>query len=228
MRPLRGSSEGTAQARAGLFLAQQEDEDLGGGSCVPSTSCTETSAETLGVGMGWGPSPHARGTTASESPHRPSSGPRGRPAGLTDGRPGQEGLARPAHAHHGTLTGGALLSTRLPGESSGRRADPVPNSAGTLRSESETQGKPEVPASPRGEALFRCARPSAPRVEPGSVYHSRDRPFALSFLRGGVWKGAEEGGGPGKLLMPPTPTSASLSALLPRPSRGRPLSRCPL
>ena len=35
-----------------------------------------------------------------------------------------------------------------------------PNSAGTLRSESETQRKPEVPASPRGEALFRCARPS--------------------------------------------------------------------
>ena len=33
-------------------------------------------------------------------------------------------------------------------------------SAGTLRSESETQRKPEVPASPRGEALFRCARPS--------------------------------------------------------------------
>ena len=29
-----------------------------------------------------------------------------------------------------------------------------------LRSESETQRKPEVPASPRGEALFRCARPS--------------------------------------------------------------------
>ena len=26
---------------------------------------------------------------------------------------------------------------------------------GTLRSESETQRKPEVPASPRGEALFR-------------------------------------------------------------------------
>ena len=32
-------------------------------------------------------------------------------------------------------------------------------------SESETQRKPEVPASPRGEALFRCARPSGvPRV----------------------------------------------------------------
>ena len=30
--------------------------------------------------------------------------------------------------------------------------------AGTLRSESETERKPEVPASPRGEALFRCAR----------------------------------------------------------------------
>ena len=51
---LAHSSEGTAQAQAGLFLAQQEDKDLGGGSCVPSTSCTETSAETLGVGMGWG------------------------------------------------------------------------------------------------------------------------------------------------------------------------------
>ena len=37
---------------------------------------------------------------------------------------------------------------------------PCPNYAGTLRSESETQRKPEVPASPRGEALFRCARPS--------------------------------------------------------------------
>ena len=29
-----------------------------------------------------------------------------------------------------------------------------------VRSESETERKPEVPASPRGEALFRCARPS--------------------------------------------------------------------
>ena len=38
----------------------------------------------------------------------------------------------------------------------------------------------------------------------------------------------EKGGGPGKLSMPPTPTSPSLSALLPRPNRGRPLSRCPL
>lgn len=41
-------------------------------------------------------------------------------AGRTDGRrPGQEGLARPAHAHHGTLTGrGAPLHK-------GRRAEPV-------------------------------------------------------------------------------------------------------
>ena len=38
-----------------------------------------------------------------------------------------------------------------------RYADDI-NSAGTLRSESETQRKPEVPASPRGEALFRCAQ----------------------------------------------------------------------
>lgn len=38
----------------------------------------------------------------------------------------------------------------------------------------------------------------------------------------------EKGGGPGKLSMPPTPTSPSLSALLPRPNRGRPLSHCPL
>ena len=29
-----------------------------------------------------------------------------------------------------------------------------------LRLESELERKPEVPASPRGEALFRCARPS--------------------------------------------------------------------
>ena len=35
-----------------------------------------------------------------------------------------------------------------------------PNSAGTLRSESETERKPEVPAATRGEALFRCPRPS--------------------------------------------------------------------
>ena len=34
---------------------------------------------------------------------------------------------------------------------------PKPNSAGTLRSESEMERKPEVPASPRDEALFHCA-----------------------------------------------------------------------
>ena len=44
----------------------------------------------------------------------------------------------------------------------GRIKGSCPNSAGTLRLESETQRKPEVPASPRGEALFRCARPSGP------------------------------------------------------------------
>ena len=42
-----------------------------------------------------------------------------------------------------------------------------PNSAGSLRSESETERKPEVPACPRGEALFRCARPSGVRAAPG-------------------------------------------------------------
>ena len=35
-----------------------------------------------------------------------------------------------------------------------------PNSAGTLRSESETQRKPEVPASNRDEALFHFVKPS--------------------------------------------------------------------
>ena len=35
-----------------------------------------------------------------------------------------------------------------------------PNYSGTLRSESETQRKTEVPASPRDEALFHCAEPS--------------------------------------------------------------------
>ena len=35
-----------------------------------------------------------------------------------------------------------------------------PNSAGTLRSASETEREPEVPASPRDEALFHCASPS--------------------------------------------------------------------
>ena len=33
-------------------------------------------------------------------------------------------------------------------------------SAGTLRSESETERKPEVPACPGDEALFHCAKPS--------------------------------------------------------------------
>ena len=35
-----------------------------------------------------------------------------------------------------------------------------PNSAGTLMSESETERKSEVPASPRDEALFHCTEPS--------------------------------------------------------------------
>ena len=46
-----------------------------------------------------------------------------------------------------------------------------------LRSESETQRKPEVPASPRGEALFRCARPSGvprgPAPSTGSLASQR-------------------------------------------------------
>ena len=49
-----------------------------------------------------------------------------------------------------------------------------PMDAGTLRSESETQRKPEVPASPRGEALFRCARPSG--VPRGPAQKSPDTP----------------------------------------------------
>ena len=47
----------------------------------------------------------------------------------------------------------------------------------TLRSESETERKPEVPASPRGEALFRCARPSGvprcPATSTGSLASQR-------------------------------------------------------
>ena len=40
-----------------------------------------------------------------------------------------------------------------------------PNSAGTLRSESEMERNPEVPASTRDEALFHCTNPSGvPRV----------------------------------------------------------------
>ena len=37
-----------------------------------------------------------------------------------------------------------------------------------LRSESETKRKPQVPASPRGEALFRCSRPSGVPRGPAS------------------------------------------------------------
>lgn len=152
--------EGTAQARAGLFLAQREDEDLGGGSCVPCSVCTEMPAETLGVG--WGPSPLARGVTASQSPlHRPSSGPRGGPAGLKDGRPGQEGLARPARAHHGTLTGrGAPLHK-------GRRAEPV----------SDRREQALVWASPhRAWGLHRCSRASAQHelLPPGLTLNSSE------------------------------------------------------
>ena len=47
----------------------------------------------------------------------------------------------------------------------------------TLRSESETERKPEVHASPRGEALFRCARPSGvptgPATSTGSLASQR-------------------------------------------------------
>ena len=35
-----------------------------------------------------------------------------------------------------------------------------PNSAGTLRSESEMERNPEVPASTRDKALFHCSKPS--------------------------------------------------------------------
>ena len=45
-----------------------------------------------------------------------------------------------------------------------------PNSAGTLRSESETQRKPEVPASPRGEALLYYTTPSGVPRGPSQLY----------------------------------------------------------
>ena len=48
---------------------------------------------------------------------------------------------------------------------------------GTLHTESEMERKPEVPASPRGEALFRCARPSGvprgPATSTGSLASQR-------------------------------------------------------
>ena len=34
---------------------------------------------------------------------------------------------------------------------------PLPNTAGTVQSESESERKPDVPAFPGDEALFRCA-----------------------------------------------------------------------
>ena len=41
-----------------------------------------------------------------------------------------------------------------------REEGTCPNSAGTVQSESESERKPEVPASLRDEALFHCDEPS--------------------------------------------------------------------
>lgn len=83
------------------------------------------------------------------------------PAGLKDGRPGQEGLARPARAHHGTLTGrGAPLHK-------GRRAEPV----------SDRREQALVWASPhRAWGLHRCRRASAQHelLPPGLTLNSSE------------------------------------------------------
>ena len=50
----------------------------------------------------------------------------------------------------------------------------------TLRAESETERKPEVPASPRGEALFRCATPCGVPRGPATSTGSLDRIPRLS------------------------------------------------
>ena len=83
-------------------------------------------------------------------------------AGRTDGRrPGQEGLARPAHAHHGTLTGrGAPLHK-------GRRAEPV----------SDRPKQALVWACRhRAWGLHRCGRASAQHelLPPGLTLNSSD------------------------------------------------------
>ena len=49
-----------------------------------------------------------------------------------------------------------------------------PNSAGTLRSESEMERNPEVPASTRDEALFHCTKPSGVPRGPSQIHSIPD------------------------------------------------------
>ena len=51
-------------------------------------------------------------------------------------------------------------ATRIPFLRQDEACLSCPNTAGTVQSESETERKPEVPASPRDEALFHCAEAS--------------------------------------------------------------------
>ena len=63
--------------------------------------------------------------------------------------------------------------------------------------ESETERKPEVPASPRGEALFRCARPSRVPRGPATYTLSLHDALPISFTHRVAF---EEGSGPRVLL----------------------------
>ena len=60
----------------------------------------------------------------------------------------------------------------LPFPSPGDLPDPgIEPRSPALQADTEKERKPEVPASPRGEALFRCARPSgAPGKAPNHIH----------------------------------------------------------
>ena len=104
--------------------------------------------------------------TAALLPQAPSSRP-----GLCSQAAAAQGQARGTPTHLDFL-----------GEPRGPSPVPFPRAKVlVLRSESETQRKPEVPASPRGEALFRCARPSGVPRGPVS-FCSLSSPLSLGQL----------------------------------------------
>ena len=99
-----------------------------------------------------------------------------RPGPHFEGNPVGEGTTRrgtDTPVHHPQIPAGSTHSStrglKTPDNSRGKRGSlPQTRRGMTLLSQlcrdpvvgAETERKPEVPASPRGEALFRCARPS--------------------------------------------------------------------
>ena len=155
-----------------------------------------------------------------------------RPGPLFEGNPVGEGTTRrgtdtPVH-HPERPAGSTHSSTRglkTPDNSRGKRGSlPQTRRGMTLLSQlcrdpvvgAETERKPEVPASPRGEALFRCARPSGVPRGPANFTGSLASQSTLgSSLRSPAEGEGNEGFSPPPEKVLESASSMRLEALVP-------------